>query len=112
MLENINRPRVPETSHNTFLKPSIQSLEGKSVAVVLLSCLAFLYDIIDGSPSSILEVAKATQESISPYLASDLGSTGKIGAVLFFMYKIIAKFTDSRTELKKKEIEEAYRSET
>jgi len=95
------------------LEPSYKSLEGQSLAGVLLGGLYLLKEILGSDVSKIVspedmakyattvqDVVASVHSSNMPDLAA-LTSTGKSGIVLFFMYKIYTRFLDSRTELKK-----------
>lgn len=101
-----------------MLKPSFKTLEGqKSLGVMILGALYLVYDLFMGGKSSmppmeeVLEVASSVKELSDFYAVeaqnyiSEFADVGKTGIVVAFMYKIYAKFTDSRTELKKKEEE-------
>ena len=96
-----------------YIKPAYQSLEGQSLAGVLLGGLYLLKEVLGSNASNVVspealtkyantvqEVAASVQAGGMPDLTA-LASTGKSGIILFFMYKIYIKFIDSRTEIKK-----------
>lgn len=99
-----------------MLKPSFKSLEGQSLGGVLLGGLACLYTIFTGDDAvpldQILAHAESAKEVAAIYAqeatntgASGIVGMGKAGVVLVFMYKMYAKFTDARTDLKASELE-------
>ena len=95
------------------IKPAYQSLEGQSLAGVLLGGLWLLKSILGSDITKVVspdDLAKYTATiqgvvaSVQTNNAADLSSildTGKSGIILFFMYKMYIKFLDSRTEIKK-----------
>ena len=102
-----------KSKENPIIKPAYKSLEGQSLAGVLLGGLYLLKDFLGGdsiqlhSPEEMAKYAATAQEIATALKAGnglDLGaitSTGKTGFVLFFMYKMYTRFLDSRVELKK-----------
>ena len=94
-----------------MVKSSIQSLEGQSLGVIILSCVAGIYTILgDGNVPPIpvedlLKYADTVPAIVQAYSQeannlSDMVNGGKIIAILIFMYKIYDKFVKSRTILK------------
>ena len=96
-----------------MLKPSFKSVEGQSVYAVIIGALVMLYDILGGNNSvpvdQLIEHAKTAKEIAAAYGINDVATggwdTAKVVAILAFVYKIYSRFTDSRTELKKKELD-------
>lgn len=104
-----------------MLKPSFQTLEGQAAAVLLGAGLVFLYFTITGNshfdPSHVINqvdlILKNPQinsiAGVSAYqqavTVSDTFDLGKIGAILLFVYKVWSKFSEYRTDLKKKDVE-------
>lgn len=97
-----------------MLKPSFKSIEGQSVYAVVLGAMVLLYELFTGSDASsisidtIMQQAESAKELASAYQLSNIGEgwgTAKVAVILAFVYKIYTRFTDSRTELKKKEME-------
>jgi hypothetical protein len=106
-----------------MLKQAYKSLEGQSLGGVLLGGLACLYVIFTGDDNASLDQVLAHAESAKDLAAiyaqeavnkgsAGMVGLGKAGVVLAFMYKMYAKFTDSRTKLKAVEIEEEQKKET
>ena len=99
-----------------MLKPSFKSVEGQSVYAVIIGALVMLYDVLSGNGNNsipvelLVEHAKTAKEIAAAYGVNDVMTSGgwdtaKVVAILAFVYKIYGRFTDSRTELKKKELD-------
>ena len=98
---------------SSVIKPAYKSLEGQSLAGVLLGGLYLLKDFLGASsvqlpsPEELAKYATTAQDIAAALKAGNnidftaLASTGKTGFVLFFMYKMYTRFLDSRVELKK-----------
>lgn len=93
-----------------MLKSSLKSGEGLSVFGSIIGCLYMLSTIIGGGSPDIpidelLKHAQNATEVAEAYTpTSEWVQTASIGTVLTFIYKILAKFIDARTELKKDEL--------
>lgn len=104
---------VTKIKENTIIKPAYKSLEGQSLAGVLLGGLYLLKDFLGDSsvqlpsPEELAKYATTAQDIATALKAGNgidltaLASTGKTGFILFFMYKMYTRFLDSRVELKK-----------
>ena len=98
-----------------MLKPSYKSIEGQSIYAVIGGGLVLLYEILAGSAGDVIPVEELLQHAqtakdIAAAYHADVTTvegwgTAKVIAILTFIYKIYSRFTDSRTELKKKEME-------
>ncbi|RKY10479.1 MAG: hypothetical protein DRP56_00855 [Planctomycetota bacterium] len=99
-----------------MLKPSIKSVEGPSLLGVIMGCLGILYYLVIGDsgpdvPVEDLLKHAGTWKEISEAYKLDVSNieggwgTAKIFGILAFLYKMYGRFIDSRTELKKKEME-------
>jgi hypothetical protein len=97
-----------------MLKSSAKSVEGQSVYAVVIGAMVILYNLLVGGDSSgvpvddILKHAQTAKDIIEAYKLENIGGgwdTAKVIAILTFVYKIFGRFTDSRTSLKKKELE-------
>ncbi|RKZ98626.1 MAG: hypothetical protein DRQ46_01610 [Gammaproteobacteria bacterium] len=97
-----------------MLKPSFKSIEGQSVLAIVLGGLVMLYELLAGDGGNnvpidaIIEHAKNATEIAQAYKLDNIGNgwdTAKVTVILAFIYKIYGRFTDSRTSLKKKELE-------
>jgi len=100
-----------------MLKSSIESLEGKKSIAILIAGIAGIYYILkQKNPElppmddllkhvgSVAELSKyyAGLEASGSISSPQNGAYdfGTIGAIIFGMYKVYSKFTDSRTNLK------------
>ena len=101
---------VTKNKEASVIKPAYKSLEGQSVAGVLLGGLYLLKDFLGGdaiklpTPEELAAIASSAQGVAATLQAgnfAELAGTSKVGIILFFMYKIYTRFLDSRTELKK-----------
>ena len=102
-----------KNKENPVIKPAYKSLEGQSLAGVLLGGLYLLKDFLGGdsvqlpSPEELAKYASTAQDIAAALKAGNgidlttIASTSKTGFVLFFMYKMYTRFLDSRVELKK-----------
>lgn len=83
-------------------KPSYKSLEGQSVITVVGGCLFFLYSLVSGDAVSSDAVTIAREAvGVLPTETKEYIQGLQVPAFLVFLYKILAKFIDARTELKK-----------
>ena len=97
------------------IKPAYQSLEGQSLAGVLLGSLYLIKEILGNdissklpSPETLNKYADTVQDVVTSLHSTNnitdlaaLTSTGKTGIIVFFMYKLYTRFLDARTDLKK-----------
>ena len=100
-----------------MIKPAYKTVEGQSLGTVLVGGLYLLYENISNSniklppKEDLLQYATSAKEIAEALSATNLAGLesfvglGKVGMILFFMYKIYTKFLDSRFELKKKDLE-------
>ena len=100
-----------------MITPSFKSLEGKSTIATLVFCAITGYQLLTGNDSPIdqatlaklLETAESAKEISAIYKEfaanNDVTSLGKSGGLLAFAYFVLQKFINSRTELKKLELE-------
>jgi hypothetical protein len=104
---------INKSNENYIIKPAYKSMEGQSLAGVLLGGLYLLKDFLGNdavqlpSPEELVNYATTAKDIAVALKAGnavnfhELTGTTKTGIILFFMYKIYTKFLDSRTELKK-----------
>lgn len=110
---------VTKAKETFVVKPAYKSLEGQSLAGVLLGGLYLLKDFLGAdsvqlpSPEELANYATTAQDIAAALKAGNtldftaITSTGKTGFVLFFMYKMYTRFLDSRVELKKEAMKHA-----
>lgn len=93
---------------------SWQTGEGRTAYSLIAVCVVFLVYLLKGDPAPYVdellkhatnfkEIAEAYSQEGKDF--ADLAKSGEIMAILVFMYKTFAKITDSRTDLKKKKLE-------
>lgn len=99
-----------------MLKPARSSLEGQSVVGIIAVCAYLLYQVISSmNPNlppaeDLLKHAQNAKDIAEAYqLSGDWvkESAGLLqsGAILTFLYKILTKFIDVRSDLKKTEMD-------
>jgi len=99
-----------------MLKPSRSSVEGQSAIGMLIAGAFFLYTILTSRHpelppvEEVLKHAESAKDIAEAYNMNGgsiygLIDLGQSSVVIALMYKVYSKFTDSRTELKKKDME-------